>query len=190
MNRILCIAIVLFATVSASAADRFTRDPEHVSLATTGRIVKIDLKSKTLRVRGSDGQSLSIRSVSQNISQMVGGLKQHIGVTLPGGITIALPGRGRSAPKPADNTGNNLEEYAVVTTNDTVFQDGSESIRFEDFKTGETISIHGVLNGSTVTASRIAEPTPICEVRARIGAIASAEMTKSWYVRSAKARCG
>jgi hypothetical protein len=88
---------------------------------------------------------------------MMQGLKQRIGVTLPGGITIALPGHGRTPSKPADSTVNNLEEYNVLTTGDTVFQDGSESIRFEDFKTGETISVRGALTGSTLTASRIAK---------------------------------
>jgi len=151
MTRILSIAIVLLATMPASAADRFARDPEKISIATTGRITKIDAKTRTLKVRGADPQSLSIRSVSQNISQMMQGLKQRIGVTLPGGITIAFPGHGRpAASKPGDGYANDLEEYTVAVTNDTVFADGAESIRFEDFKAGETISIHGVLSGSTV----------------------------------------
>jgi hypothetical protein len=161
MNRILCIAIILAGALTASAADRFARDPEHISIATTGRIIKIDQKNKTLRVRGSDGQTLSFRAVSSNISQMMQGIKQKIGVTLPGGITIALPGRAKTSSKPADNGANSgansLEEYCVVTNHDTAFEDGSDSIRFEDFKTGETVSIHGVLSGNTVTASRIAK---------------------------------
>ena len=157
MNRILCIAIILAGALTASAADRFARDPEHISIATTGRIIKIDQKNKTLRVRGSDGQTLSFRAVSSNISQMMQGIKQKIGVTLPGGITIALPGRTKTSSKPADSGPSNLEEYTVVTNNDTAFEDGSDSIRFEDFKSGETVSIHGVLSGNIVTASRIAK---------------------------------
>ena len=154
MNRILCIAIILAGALTASAADRFARNPEHISIATTGRIIKIDQKNKTLRVRGSDGQTLSFKAVSSNISQMMQGIKQKI---LPGGFTIPLPGRNKTTSKPADNTANNLEEYTVVTNNDTTFEDGSDSIRFEDFKNGETVSIHGVLSGNTVTASRIAK---------------------------------
>ena len=150
-------AILLVLAISANAADRFARDPEQVQIATTGRIIKIDLKNKTFKVRGSDGQSLSVRNVSQNLSQVMQGLKQRIGVTLPGGITISLPGRGKSQSKSPQETTNNLEEYTVVVTNDTVFQDGSDPIRFEDFKTGETISIRGVLNGNVLTASRIAK---------------------------------
>ena len=80
-----------------------------------------------------------------------------MGVTLPGGITIALPGRGKSPSKPPQETVNTLEEYTVVVTRDTVIQDGADSIRLEDFKTGETISIHGALNGTVLTASRIAK---------------------------------
>jgi hypothetical protein len=51
----------------------------------------------------------------------------------------------------------NLDEYTVATTSDTMFRDGGDSIQFEDFKIGETISIHGVLSGSTLTASRVAK---------------------------------
>ena len=140
--------------MSASAADRFAREPEQISIATTGRIVKIDLKNRTLRVRGSDGQSLSVRNAHQNLSQMMVGLKQRIGVTLPGGITIALPGRTAKTPTKQDN---NLEEYTVVVTSDTVFQDGAEYVEFGDFRIGETISIHGSLDGNILTASRIAK---------------------------------
>src|SRR5262245_31634566 len=148
MNRILSSAIFLLLAMSASAADRFARDPEQISIATTGRIVKIDLKNKILKVRGSDGQSLSVRNVHQNLSQMMVGLKQRIGVMLPGGITIALPGRTAKVPsKPAEDI-NNLEEYTVVVTSDTVLQDGADYIEFGEFRTGETISIHGSLNGT------------------------------------------
>jgi len=157
MNRILPTVTLLLLATAAIAADRFPRNPEQISIATTGRIVKVDAKNKTFKVRGSDGQSLSVRNVSQNFSQWVQGLK-HMGVTLPGGITIAFPGRGsKASSKPAQDSNNNLEEYTVVVTDDTVFQDGSETIRFEDFRNGETISIHGVLSGSTLTASRIAK---------------------------------
>src|SRR5262249_61667422 len=140
MYRILTGAILLLLAISGSAADRFARDPEEISMATTARIVKIDLKGRTLRVRASD-QSLTVRNTHQNLSQMVVGLKQRIAVSLPGGITIALPGRtGKVPSKPADeNKVNNLEEYTVFVTNDTVFQDGIEYISLEDFKPGETI---------------------------------------------------
>jgi Domain of unknown function (DUF5666) len=129
-----------------------------MSMATTARIVKIDMKSKTLRVRVSDGQSLSVRNVHQNLSQMMVGLKQRIAVTLPGGITIALPGRtGKTPTKPADDKVNSPDEYIVVTTDDTVFQDGSDYISLEDFRPGETISIHGSLSDNILTATRIAK---------------------------------
>jgi hypothetical protein len=157
MNRILFVVMVLLIAVSAGAADHVARDPEQISIATTGRIIKIDSKHKLIRVRGSDCQTFSLRSVSQNFGQMMQGVKQRMGVTLPGGITIALPGRGKSSSK-TEERNNNLEEFSVVVTDDTLFQDGSDSIRFEDFKSGEVISIHGVLSGSSaVTASRIAK---------------------------------
>jgi hypothetical protein len=91
-------------------------------------------------------------------------LWQRIGVRMPnmrmpGGISISLPGRATKVPaaKTTPDVANNLNEYTVVTSNDTVFQDGIDSLRFEDFKSGETISIHGLLSGSTLTASRIAK---------------------------------
>jgi len=158
MNRIVSSAIFLLLAMSASAADRFARDPEQISLATTGRIVKIDLKSKTLRVRVSDGQSLSVRNVHTNLSQMMVGLKQKIAVTLPGGITIALPGRnGKSPSKPENEKVNGSEEYIVVVTKDTIFQDGSDYIELEDFRPGETVSLHGSLKDNILTATRIAK---------------------------------
>ena len=152
MNRILSLALLFAAAVSLNAADRFARDPEQISIATTGRIMKLDLKNKTLRVRGSDAQTV------RNVSQMMQSLRQRIGVTLPGGIAIGLPGRnGKTPSKPAGDPGNNLDEYTVIITNDTVIQDGGEPIRLEDFKVGETISIHGLLSGTTIRASRIAK---------------------------------
>ena len=124
-------------------------------MVTTGRIVKIDLKNRTLKVRGSDAQQV------RNLPDLKQSLRPKIGVTFPGGFTIALPSiiTGKNAPsKPApSNEQNNLDEYTVVVTRDTVIEDGSDSIRLEDFKTGETISIHGSLIGTTLTASRIAK---------------------------------
>jgi len=158
MSRFLSIALILLSAVSAGAADRFTTNPQEIAVATTGRIVKIDAKNKTLRVRNSDGQSLSVRTVSQNFAQMIQGLKQHIGVTLPGGITIALPGRKASVKSvKTEDKPENSDEYTVAVTDRTVFQDGGDTIRFEDFKSGEVISIHGSLRGNTLTASRIAK---------------------------------
>src|SRR5438876_10738495 len=154
MKRLLSIALLLLMAVSASATDSNWRNPEQVTLATTGRIVKIDLKNRILKVRGSDQQQL------RNLPDMRQSLKPKVGFTLPGGITIALPsiltGKNPSS-KPAANEQNNLDEYTVVVTKDTVSQDGSDSIRLEDFKNGETISIHGVLSGNTLTASRLAK---------------------------------
>ena len=148
----------LFA-VSASAAERFVPDPDPdpagTSIATTGRIVKIDAKNKTFKVRGSDGQTLTIRNLSQSISNLMQGVKQRIGIALPGGLSIPLPGR-KNPPKSQQKT-SNLEEYTVIITGDTLLQDGVDSLRFEDFKNGETISIHGILDGSVLTASRVAK---------------------------------
>src|SRR5262249_7124572 len=142
MNRILPIAVVVLLAASAFATDRFNRDPEQISIATTGRILKIDAKNRTLKVRGSDGAApRSVPEVRESLWQRIG--VKMPGVKVPGGITILLPGRTTksSTGKPASDV-NNYSEYTVVTTNDTVFQDGIDSIRFEDFKTGETVSIH------------------------------------------------
>src|SRR5215831_16174169 len=159
MNRILSIVVILLVTASDFATDRFNRDPEQMSIATTGRIIKIDAKNRTMKVRGSEGPA--VRNAAA--PEMKESLWQRIGVKMPnmrmpGGITIALPGRTTKVPtaKPAPEA-TNLNEYTVVTNGDTVFQDGIDPLRFEDFKSGETISIHGLLTGSTLTASRIAK---------------------------------
>lgn len=151
------IALLLLVVSSAGAADKFVPNPEEISVATTGRIVKIDAKNKTMRVRGNDGQNFSVRGVSQNLGQVIQGLKQHIGVTLPGGITIAFPGRGKAVAKADKKPPSALDEFNVIVTNETVFQDGAETIRFEDFHNGDVISLHGTLKETTLTASRIAK---------------------------------
>ena len=53
--------------------------------------------------------------------------------------------------------GPRLDKYRVLTTGNTVFQDGADPIQFEDFKAGETISIHGMLSGATLKATRVAK---------------------------------
>ena len=50
-----------------------------------------------------------------------------------------------------------LDVFSVVTTGRTLFQDGADPIRFEDFKTGETVSVHGRLRGLVLTASRVSK---------------------------------
>jgi hypothetical protein len=131
-----------------------------MSIATTGRIIKIDAKNRTMKVRGSEGPAA--RSAAP--PEMKESLWQRIGVKMPnmrmpGGITISLPGRTTKVPtaKPAPDI-NNLNEYTVVTNNETVFQDGIDSLRFEDFKSGETISIHGLFSGSTLTVGTGTSP--------------------------------
>src|SRR5262245_22081562 len=128
MSRMLAIAAILVLSVSINAADRFSPDPEQVSIATTGRIVKLDLKNRTLRVRGTDGQTAAtVYQGPQNSS-----LWQRLGLTLPKGIRIELPGiNGKRPSKPAGNSDNSLDEYIVIITNDTVIRDGAESIRLE-----------------------------------------------------------
>jgi hypothetical protein len=74
-------------------------------------------------------------------------------------VTISATGRTMRVSNSSKSTSTvkNVYEYTIVTTGDTVFQDGVDAIRFEDFKSGETISIHGVLKGTTLTASRLAK---------------------------------
>ena len=123
-----------------------------MAIATTGCIVTIDLQNKTFKVRGSDAQAISNlvdvrpkRTVSAPI------------ISFPGGVSIHFPGRAAKNPAGRNGTTPNLDEYTVVITGKTLFQDGADAIRLEDFRLGETISIHGVLSGNTLTASRIAK---------------------------------
>jgi hypothetical protein len=157
MNRIVTIAVVLLAAMPALATDRFNRDPERMSVATTARIIKIDAKARTMKVRGSDGPAVrSVPEIRESLWQRIG--VKMPSMKVPGGIMISLPGRNNKTPqaKPTPDIVN-TNEYTVLTTNETVFQDGPDTLRFEDFKTGETISIHGQLNGAVLTASRIAK---------------------------------
>ena len=105
------LAILLSTALFATAADRDRPYGDGMFIATTGRIVNIDVKNKMLRVRGS-------------------GI--HIGA-----IT--------------------LDNYTVVITNKTLIQDGGEPIRLDDFSEGEVISVHGVIKGPILTASRLSK---------------------------------
>src|SRR5262245_4444634 len=119
MNRILSVAVALLVAISVHATDRFSGDSAHTSIATTGRIIYIDAKTRTMRIRGSEGAS---------------------------GVVFSTPTRPAS-----------IAEYTLVTTRSTTFQDGADTLHFEDFQSGETISIRGCLTGTTLTASRVAK---------------------------------
>ena len=156
MKRFLSIAVVVLFAASAFATDRFNPNPEQMALATTGRIIRIDLKSGTLKVRGAESQP------SKNVPEIKESLWQRIGVKMPtvrmpSLIAIALPGRASKISSRSASETINPNEFLVITTDDTLFQDGSEPLRLEDFRVGEIISIHGALNGTTLTASRIAK---------------------------------
>src|SRR5215475_5748723 len=155
MKRLLSIAVLVLFAASAFATDRFNISPEEMALATTGRIIRIDLKSGTLKVRGAESQA------PKNVPEIKESLWQRIGVKMPsvrmpGLIAIALPGHNSKISSKAPDT-TNANEFLVVTTDDTLFQDGSDPLQLEDFRVGETISIHGVLDGTTLKASRIAK---------------------------------
>jgi hypothetical protein len=154
MKRLLSIAVLMLFAASAFATDRFNQSPEQMALATTGRILRVDLKSGTLKVRGAESQS------SKNVPEIKESLWQRIGVKMPsvrmpGRIAIALPGHNSKISAKSETI--NPNEFLVITTDDTLFQDGSDPLRLEDFHVGETISIHGSLNGTTLKASRIAK---------------------------------
>jgi hypothetical protein len=157
MNRTLTVALFLIVTASSFAADSSNNNNQElrqVSIATTGRILRVDLKNRTLKVRGSENQSL------RNMPEVKESLWQRITVRMPSVRmpAISLPGhstRNSSAKLMSENLPPN--EFTVFTADDTLFQDGVETLRLEDFRSGETISIHGVLSGSTVHAFRIAK---------------------------------
>src|SRR5881628_1443760 len=132
----LLLILFLLATVFAKAADRQRLAPYGTFIATTGRIMMIDLKNKTLRVRASDDQfTQNFLQAKQRDSSLI--------ITLPGGATIGFPQRTAKHPSGASSTTPNVNEYTVVITRKTVIQDGAESRSLESFAVGETISVHG-----------------------------------------------
>jgi hypothetical protein len=156
MSRLLTITLLLLVTASAVAADSFNQDPQQTSIATTGRILRIEMKNRTLKVRSSESHSV------RNMPEIKESLWQRLSMRMPSvrmpSIAIALPGhnaRNSSAKSVPDNLPPN--EFVVVTTGGTLFEDGADTLSLEDFKAGETISIHGALIGSTLKASRIAK---------------------------------
>lgn len=157
MIRIISVAAGLVIAMTSFATERLNWVPEQTSIATTGQIIKMDSRARTMVVRRSDAPIVQEVPGTKQTWQASGG--RTPGIMLPGGITIALPGRnGRTTPQTAQTkAAPEMRELTVVTTTDTEFQDGADPIRFDDFKKGETVSIHGQLSGTVLTASRIAK---------------------------------
>jgi hypothetical protein len=145
----LTVAVALLAATSAFSSNCFTREHPVQMIATTARIIKINAKNRTLVVSSSEKAAVQ-QTVVQKESPVQRLVFQLPGITFPRGIMI--PQTPQSIPNIAY-----MGEYTVLTTGDTLFQDGSDSIPFEDFKTGEIISIHGALKGTILTASRLAK---------------------------------
>jgi hypothetical protein len=115
MRLFLSASFLILVATSLFAHDSQNRKPKPMIIATTGRIVAIDTKARTMTLSHSAGPAI---------------------------LLLAPSG---------------LDEFIVVTTTDTLFQDGADPIRFEDFKLGDTISVHGKLRGSVLRASRVAK---------------------------------
>jgi hypothetical protein len=145
----LFIAFWVFMTVALGG-------PEQIYIATTGRIIRIDANARTMLVRGSEDPPFVSNSTQERSSQC--NVVRMLRIML-GGVGVGLLESTGKMPqsKSTSETTNNLDEYTVVATDDTEFKNGGESIQFDDFKSGETISIHGVLKGKTLTASRVAK---------------------------------
>jgi len=152
MNRILLPVMLVFVAISAFASDRWNREPHEMFIATTGRIIGIDTAARTIVVRGSEGNAVPQFSVAQQKSsnQTRAGISSAV-FARGSKISLGTPQLKRASDSP------NLNEYTVVTTHGTLFRDGADPIRFEDFTIGETISIHGFLNGATLKASRLSK---------------------------------
>ena len=147
MLRIPVAAVALLVSMSVFASDRPNGERSQV-VATTGRIIKINTKDRTLTVSGP--ASAAANNVLPRQRTWRFGV-QIPGILIPEGLTIPLP------QTKSPSTVERRDEYTVLTTTDTVFQDGADEIQFQDFKSGETVSIHGALKGTTLTASRLAK---------------------------------
>ena len=115
------LVLFLLGGVFAKAADRHRLASDGTFIATTGRIVMIDLKNKTLRVRASDDQrTQNFLEAKQRDSLLV--------ITFPGGATINFPQRTAKHPSGASSTTPSPNQYTVVITSKTVIQDGAEGL--------------------------------------------------------------
>src|SRR5579862_1348369 len=128
MNRILSLTTVFLVAMPMFANGRPCRQAGPMFIATTGRIIKIDTEARTILVRGSEGSVRTLQSAEQHSWQHTG---VKTGIILPGGIKIGLPGK-TNVPPPKSTSGiPSLDQYTVVTTNDTLFRDGGDSLQFE-----------------------------------------------------------
>ena len=146
MLRIPLAAVAFLVSMSVFASDRPNGERSKV-IATTGRIIKINTRDKTLTVSGP-ASAEGLEYAAQ--TAVVAFWNSSTGILIPGGLPIP------SQSKSSANLENRYE-YTILTTTNTVFQDGAEDIRFEDFKSGETVWIDGALKGTTLTAARLAK---------------------------------
>src|SRR5436309_15960523 len=105
----LMLVLFLLSGVFAKAADRHRLVPDGMFIATTGRIMMIDLKNKTLRVRASDDQ------FTQNFMLAKQGDTSPV-ITFPLGATIRFPQRTGRHPSPAGSTTPTLHQSLIVMT--------------------------------------------------------------------------
>jgi len=114
---ILILTLFLSAALVASAADGNRQASAGMVIATTGRIMTIDLQNRTFRVRGSDGQAIS-NLVDWTPKRTV----PTPAITFPGGVSIHFPGRPAKSPARTNGSTPNLDEYTVVTTGQDIVQ--------------------------------------------------------------------
>jgi len=97
-----------------------------------------------------------LAAVSVHGTDRFSGVSAQMSISTTGRITN-IDAKARTMKIRASAIPASLNEYTLVTTGNTAFQDGADVIRFEDFQAGETISIRGCLNGNTLRASRVAK---------------------------------
>src|SRR4029077_18958033 len=119
---LMVLAISLLTAVAVSAADQDRITGQGMFIATTGRIVTIDLQNRMLRVRGSDSEpARHLVHTKRHFSTPV--------ITLPGGLSIHIPLRVDRNPASKTSAGVlNLDKYTVVITSKTLIQDGADPI--------------------------------------------------------------
>jgi hypothetical protein len=123
------------------------KDTDRAQLVTTGEIIKLDAKKKTLQVKelvqptanGRDGASQRRRNGGYG-----GGRRRNGGVGFPGGGSGRYPGGGTSGGGATPQA----KEYKIWVTKDTVLKLADTDIEFKDLHVGDRVTVSGFPKGN------------------------------------------
>ncbi len=150
---LICLLLFMTGPTFAQSKSGDDKSSNRAQLVGTGEIVKIDAKKKILQIRNvADGSSTTPwperRGGGGGYPR--GGGRRRGGVGYPGG---GYPGSGRfpddGGGSPPTTSSNQIREYKVFVTKDTVLKLEDMNMEFSDLHVGDRIVVSGYPKGGS-----------------------------------------